>query len=132
MKNIKFMDFSAGIGGGRIGLENLGMSCLGFSEIDKDAEISSEIDPRYFTPEHMRELKDGGTNRISFGVQDFEPKVQEAVHRVQSFELTSNAVKIARDAGVESFNVDLMYGLPYQSFETFKITLDLTLILGAD
>jgi oxygen-independent coproporphyrinogen-3 oxidase len=103
-----------------------------FPNFDKDAEISCEIDPRYFTTEHMRVLKDGGTNRISFGVQDFEPKVQEAVHRVQSFELTSNAVKIARDAGVESINVDLIYGLPYQSFETFKNTLDLTLKLGAD
>jgi oxygen-independent coproporphyrinogen-3 oxidase len=103
-----------------------------FPNFADDAEISCEIDPRYFTKEHMAVLKSGGTNRISFGVQDFEPKVQEAVHRVQSFELTQNAVQIARDAGVHSVNVDLIYGLPYQNFETFKNTLDLTLKLGAD
>jgi oxygen-independent coproporphyrinogen-3 oxidase len=103
-----------------------------FKNFAKDAEISCEIDPRYFTNEHMEVLKSGGFNRISFGVQDFDPKVQEAVHRIQSYEVTKKAIDITRDAGIKSVNVDLIYGLPYQSFETFKKTLNLALELDAD
>ena len=103
-----------------------------FKNFAKDAEISCEIDPRYFTTEHMEVLKSGGFNRISFGVQDFDPKVQEAVHRIQPFEVTKDAIDIAREAGIKSVNVDLIYGLPYQTFETFKKTLGMALELGAD
>ncbi len=103
-----------------------------FKNFSSEAEISCEIDPRYFTKEHMNVLKDGGFNRISFGVQDFDPKVQEAVHRIQPFEVTKQAVDIAREAGVKSVNVDLIYGLPFQTFETFKKTLDVSLKLEAD
>jgi len=103
-----------------------------FKNFAKDAEISCEIDPRFFTKDHMEVLKDGGFNRISFGVQDFDPKVQEAVHRLQSYEITKGAIDIAREAGINSVNVDLIYGLPYQTFETFKKTLDLALKLDAD
>jgi oxygen-independent coproporphyrinogen-3 oxidase len=103
-----------------------------FPNFSKEAEISCEIDPRFFTTEHMEVLKSGGFNRISFGVQDFDPKVQEAVHRIQSFEVTKGAIDIARDAGIKSVNVDLIYGLPYQTFETFKKTLGEALKLGAD
>ncbi len=100
-----------------------------FKNFNTEAEISCEIDPRFFTKEHMNVLKNGDFNRISFGVQDFDEKVQTAVHRIQSFEVTSNAVKIARDAGVESINIDLIYGLPYQNLESFKKTLDMVLKL---
>ena len=103
-----------------------------FSNFAKDAEISCEIDPRFFEKEHMDVLKEGGFNRISFGVQDFDPKVQEAVHRVQSYEVTKKAIELARDGGVESVNIDLIYGLPYQSFETFKKTLDLAVSLDGN
>ncbi len=103
-----------------------------FKNFAKDAEISCEIDPRFFTHEHMNVLKEAGFNRISFGVQDFNPKVQEAVHRIQSYEVTKNAIEIARDGGVSSVNVDLIYGLPYQSFETFKETLQKAHSLDAD
>ena len=103
-----------------------------FKNFADDAEISCEIDPRFFTHDHMEVLKDGGFNRISFGVQDFDPKVQEAVHRLQSYEVTKKAIDIARKAGINSVNVDLIYGLPYQTFETFKKTLDLALKLDAD
>ncbi len=103
-----------------------------FKNFSDDAEISCEIDPRYFTTEHMEVLSSGGFNRISFGVQDFDPKVQEAVHRIQSYEVTQGAIDIARNAGIKSVNVDLIYGLPYQTFETFKKTLDLALKLNAD
>ncbi len=100
-----------------------------FNNFSNDAEISCEIDPRFFTKDHMDILKDAGFNRISFGVQDFDEKVQIAIHRIQSFEVTKNAVKLARDAGIESINIDLIYGLPYQSFESFKKTLDMVLKL---
>jgi oxygen-independent coproporphyrinogen-3 oxidase len=103
-----------------------------FKNFAKDAEISCEIDPRFFTREHMAVLKEAGFNRISFGVQDFNPKVQEAVHRIQSYEVTKNAIEIAREGGVSSVNVDLIYGLPYQSFETFKETLQKAHSLDAD
>jgi len=103
-----------------------------FKNFSKEAEISCEIDPRFFTQEHMDVLKAGGFNRISFGVQDFDPKVQEAVHRVQSYEVTKNAIDIARAAGIKSVNVDLIYGLPYQTFETFKKTLHIARELDAD
>ena len=103
-----------------------------FKNFAKDAEISCEIDPRFFTKGHMDALQDGGFNRISFGVQDFDPKVQEAVHRVQPFDITKQAIDLARSAGIKSVNVDLIYGLPYQTFETFKKTLKVARELDAD
>ena len=103
-----------------------------FKNFDKDAEISCEIDPRHFTKEHMDVLKNGGFNRISFGVQDFNPKVQEAVHRIQSYEVTKKAVDIAREGGVQSINIDLIYGLPYQTLESFKKTLEMAVSLDGD
>ncbi len=103
-----------------------------FSNFAKDAEISCEIDPRFFTPEHMQVLKKSGFNRISFGVQDFDPKVQEAVHRIQPYDVTKAAIDLARSNGIESVNVDLIYGLPYQTFDTFKKTLQMARSLDAD
>ncbi len=89
-----------------------------------EAEISCEIDPRFLTAEQLDVLIAGGFNRISFGVQDFNPKVQEAVHRVQSYELTKDVMEMTRNSGaIKSINVDLIYGLPYQTLETFKETL---------
>ncbi len=103
-----------------------------FTNFTRDAEISCEIDPRFFTEEHMKTLKSGGFNRISFGVQDFDPKVQEAVHRIQPYDITKAAIDLAREYGIESVNVDLIYGLPYQTFETFKKTLQMARSLDAD
>lgn len=103
-----------------------------FPNFSKDAEVSCEIDPRHFTEAHMAVLKSGGFNRVSFGVQDFDPKVQEAVHRIQPFDISKQAIDIARAAGIHSVNVDLIYGLPFQTFDTFKSTLDLALKLDAD
>ena len=95
-------------------------------------EFGCEIDPRFFTREQMAVLQKGGVNRISFGVQDFDPQVQEAVHRIQSRELTTEAVQIARDHGIGSINVDLIYGLPFQSADRFYRTLQETLALDPD
>ena len=103
-----------------------------FPNFADDAEISCEIDPRFFTEEHMQVLHEGGINRISFGVQDFDPKVQEAVHRIQPYDVTQSAITLARRFGIESVNVDLIYGLPFQTFETFKETLHKARALDAD
>ncbi len=103
-----------------------------FKNFASDAEISCEIDPRFLTKEQVAVLVAGGFNRVSFGVQDFNEKVQKAVHRVQSFEITNNAVKMVRIAGINSVNMDLIYGLPYQNLETFKKTLELALKLNTD
>ncbi len=103
-----------------------------FPNWSEDAEISCEIDPRFFNEEQMQVFAKHGFNRISFGVQDFDEKVQEEIHRVQPYETTQKAVKLAREYGIDSINVDLIYGLPFQSFESFKKTLDLVLALNPD
>lgn len=103
-----------------------------FPNFSLDAEISCEVDPRYFTKEHMDVLKAGGFNRLSFGVQDLDESVQKTIHRVQPFELTQNVIKIARDAGIKSINTDLIYGLPHQTKESFKTTLEKMLTLDVD
>jgi oxygen-independent coproporphyrinogen-3 oxidase len=103
-----------------------------FPNFCEESEISCEIDPRYFSYEHMQALKRGGFNRISFGVQDFNPEVQKAVQRVQSYEDTKKAVDIARDAGVSSINIDLIYGLPFQTLDSFKDTMQKVLTLDPD
>ena len=103
-----------------------------FKNFEKDAEISVEIDPRFFSKEHMDVMKKYGVNRISFGVQDFNEETQKAVNRIQPFDLTKQAVDIARNAGINSINIDLIYGLPYQSLESFKKTLELVKKLNPD
>lgn len=97
-----------------------------------DAEVSCEVDPRYFTVEHMNVLKAGGCNRLSFGVQDLDEEVQKTIHRIQPFELTQNVIKIAREAGIHSVNTDLIYGLPFQTRESFKKTLEKMITLNTD
>jgi oxygen-independent coproporphyrinogen-3 oxidase len=103
-----------------------------FPNFASDAEVSCEVDPRFFTVEHMNVLKAGGCNRLSFGVQDLEEEVQKTIHRIQPFELTQNVINIARDAGIHSVNTDLIYGLPHQTRESFKKTLGKMLTLNTD
>ncbi|MBN2768609.1 MAG: oxygen-independent coproporphyrinogen III oxidase [Campylobacterales bacterium] len=103
-----------------------------FPNWSEDAEISCEIDPRFFNEEQMQVFARHGFNRISFGVQDFDEKVQEEIHRVQPYEITQKAVKLAREYGIDSINIDLIYGLPFQNFESFKKTLALVLTLNPD
>ena len=103
-----------------------------FKNFSSDAEISCEIDPRYLTQAQLDVLIEGGFNRISFGVQDFDAKVQEAVHRIQPYEITKNTVQMARKADINSINMDLIYGLPYQTLETFQETLEKALSLNPD
>jgi oxygen-independent coproporphyrinogen-3 oxidase len=94
-----------------------------FPNFSPDAEVSCEVDPRFFTKGHMDVLKAAGCNRLSFGVQDLDPQVQKTIHRIQPFETTQNVVNIARDAGIKSINIDLIYGLPYQTKDTFAQTI---------
>lgn len=89
-----------------------------------EAEIALEVDPCVTTPEHVETLARLGFKRISMGVQDFNPLVQEAVNRVQSVDLTLDLVNNARAHGFQSVNIDLMYGLPFQQLDTFQKTLD--------
>ena len=103
-----------------------------FPNFAPDAEVSCEVDPRYFTVEHMNVLKAGGCNRLSFGVQDLDEEVQKTIHRIQPFELTQNVINIARNAGIHSVNTDLIYGLPHQTRESFKKTLEKMLTLNTD
>lgn len=91
---------------------------------DRNAEISIEVDPRTATPERLAFLATQGFNRLSFGVQDFDPRVQHAVHRVQSFEMVRELIDSARLIGYPSINVDLIYGLPLQTPESFGRTID--------
>ena len=87
-------------------------------------EYSVEIDPRTVTRERLAHLAQQGFNRLSFGVQDFEPAVQKAVHRIQPAEQVFDLVAAARELGFESINADLIYGLPMQTPETFERTLE--------
>jgi len=103
-----------------------------FPNFVKDAEISCEIDPRHINEEQMRVLSENGFNRVSFGLQDFNEKVQTAVHRIQPYAITKDAMDLARKYNMHSVNVDLIYGLPYQTLETFKETLELALTLNPD
>ena len=96
------------------------------------AEISIEVDPRVTTPEHVEALRECGFNRLSLGVQDFEPRVQQAIHRVQSVEETAALVDRARASGFESVSFDLIYGLPFQGLESMARTLDSVLAIGPD
>jgi oxygen-independent coproporphyrinogen III oxidase len=97
-----------------------------------DAEIGIEIDPRVTSRAHLESLRRLGFNRLSMGIQDFQPKVQETIHRVQPYEMTRDLILAARELGFESLNVDLIYGLPHQTAESFRSTIDKTLTLVPD
>jgi oxygen-independent coproporphyrinogen-3 oxidase len=97
-----------------------------------DAEIGIEVDPRVTSREHLETLRRLGFNRLSMGLQDFDPKVQETIHRIQPYEMTRDLIVAARELGFESLNVDLIYGLPYQTADTFRATIGRTLTLAPD
>ncbi len=93
-------------------------------EIAPSAEISIEVDPRTVTPLRLAHCRQLGFNRVSLGVQDFDPSVQKAVHRVQSFEMVQELVQSARGLGYHSINADLIYGLPKQTPPSFARTVE--------
>jgi oxygen-independent coproporphyrinogen-3 oxidase len=97
-----------------------------------DAEAAVEVDPRITSFEHLQTLRRLGFNRVSLGVQDFAPAVQQAVNRHQPFELVERLVRWCRKLDFGSINFDLIYGLPFQTVETMADTLDKTLVLAPD
>lgn len=99
---------------------------------DNSADYSIEIDPRELRPNTLSMLRQLGFNRISFGVQDLEEKVQVAVNRVQPESMIRAVMKEARELGYRSINMDLIYGLPHQTLESFDRTLDTIIELSPD
>jgi oxygen-independent coproporphyrinogen III oxidase len=97
-----------------------------------DAELGIEVDPRVTTPEHLATLARLGFNRLSMGVQDFNPVVQETIHRIQPYAMTRATVEAARALGFASINIDLIYGLPQQTAESFRATVAQLLTLAPD
>ncbi|WOD39460.1 oxygen-independent coproporphyrinogen III oxidase [Nodosilinea sp. E11] len=101
-------------------------------EFEPGAEISIEVNPRDLDRDYVTFLKELGFKRVSFGLQDFNLKVQAAVNRIQPEAMLFDAMGWLREAGFESVNVDLIYGLPYQTLETFRDTIEKTLRLDPD
>ena len=97
-----------------------------------DAEISIEVDPRKVTADTIEFLGELGFNRISVGIQDFDPEVQKAVNRIQSEEETRTVIDAARRSGFVSVNADLIYGLPRQTVSGFSTTLDRVIAASPD
>jgi oxygen-independent coproporphyrinogen-3 oxidase len=97
-----------------------------------EAEVSLEVDPRRVEAGTMEFLAGLGFNRVSIGVQDFDAAVQQAVHRIQSEEVTRRVIEEARASGFRSVNLDLIYGLPKQTLDSFNRTLDKVLALEPD
>ncbi len=97
-----------------------------------DIEASVEVDPRGLTRDHLAALREIGFNRASMGVQDFNHQVQEAIHRIQPREMTQQAMDWLRELGYGSINLDLIYGLPHQTPESFQATLDTVLEMMPD
>jgi oxygen-independent coproporphyrinogen-3 oxidase len=114
------------------GLRRLWGALAGHFAIAPAAEVAVEIDPRVTTREHLEVLRGLGFNRVSLGVQDFDPRVQKAVNREQSFELVGQTVRWCRELGFDSVNFDLIYALPFQTLPGMADTLEKTLALAPD
>ena len=113
-------------------IRQLGQMIRSRFHVASDVEASVEVDPRRLSREHLSALREIGFNRVSIGVQDHNAVVQKAVHRIQPFALTKTVVDWIREAGFVSVNVDLIYGLPYQTPASFDKTLDEVLELRPD
>ncbi len=113
-------------------LDRLGGLIDRYFTFTDDAEKSVELDPRRLTPEHIQAFARMGVTRASFGVQDCNPDVQKAIHRIQPQAMNVAAMDTLRANGFDSVNVDLIYGLPLQSPESFERTLDDVLTLKPD
>lgn len=100
--------------------------------VKDDHEFSVEVHPNYTTEEHIAKLATVGFNRISLGIQDFDPKVQFAINRIQSYEKTKDVVDWARKYNYGSINVDLIYGLPHQTTKSVEHSISLVRTLSPD
>lgn len=101
-------------------------------DLAPDAELGIEIDPRTVREGTLALLAELGFNRNSFGVQDFDPEVQQSVNRIQPLEMVEKAVEDSRKANFQSLNADLIYGLPKQTMESFGRTLDSLIRVSPD
>jgi oxygen-independent coproporphyrinogen-3 oxidase len=101
-------------------------------QFDARAEFAIEIDPRLMTVAKADAMAGAGVNRISIGVQDFDPAVQAAIGRMQGFDVTRTTVEMFRDRGVASVNFDLVYGLPHQTLASLTRTIEQVLALSPD
>ncbi len=99
---------------------------------DENPENSCEIDPRELSKAHIEALKNNGFNRISMGVQDFNEEVQKAVNRIQTEDITRQTVDWIRELGFQSINLDLIYGLPLQTVDTFAKTVEKIIDISPD
>jgi oxygen-independent coproporphyrinogen-3 oxidase len=99
---------------------------------DPERDYSIEIDPRSVDRADLQLLKELGFNRVSLGVQDFDPKVQGAINRIQPVDMVQDVYGAVRDLGFQSVNFDLIYGLPLQSLDTFNRTLDQVIAMRPD
>lgn len=97
-----------------------------------DAEIGIEVDPRATSEEHCRTLAELGFNRLSLGIQDFNPLVQKTINRAQPYEITKALFEYCRTLGFASINVDLIYGLPHQTLESFSETVNKIITMNPD
>lgn len=113
-------------------IDELGSFIKASFNFDDNSENGCEIDPRELTRQHLEALRRNGFNRISMGVQDFNEKVQKATNRIQPEDITRQTVQWVRELGFSSINLDLMYGLPFQTLETFEETLDKTIDISPD
>ena len=95
-----------------------------------ETEFAVELDPRDTTEEYVAALASAGVNRTSIGVQDFHPEVQQAINRIQPFDVTQRVIGWLRDHGIERLNMDLMYGLPHQTVERVVDQVDLAVRLA--
>jgi oxygen-independent coproporphyrinogen III oxidase len=113
-------------------IADIGAFIRGRFDFHDDIEASVEIDPRGLTSEHVSAFRLAGFNRMSMGVQDFNLEVQKAINRVQSEEMSRQAVDWAREAGFGSINLDLIYGLPHQTVESFADTVERVIDISPD
>lgn len=110
-------------------LTQLIQGILNDSEIEEHAEFSFEAHPGNTNEQHLKALYQLGFRRVSFGIQDFDEKVQDAIHRFQSFEQVKSIVELARKVGYTSINFDLVYGLPFQTLSSVTNTIQQSIAL---
>jgi oxygen-independent coproporphyrinogen-3 oxidase len=113
-------------------IRRLGQSIHQRFQFAENYEAGVEIDPRGVTRDHLAALREAGFNRASIGVQDHNPEVQQAVHRIQPREMSEAVVDWIREAGFHSLNLDLIYGLPHQTPQSFEKTLCSIIALKPD
>jgi len=113
-------------------LRRLGRMLRSAFRFSADCESGVEVDPRRLTRDHIEALREIGCNRASLGVQDNNPVVQEAINRIQPPEMTEQTIRWLREAGFTSINIDLIYGLPHQTVDSFAQTVEEVLALEPD